>query len=111
MKEMSDRPVEAFYGSSEKNSKFRNLVNTIHSAKGATVDAVLLFLSKDSQGQNISLDDFLLKTQEDMTEAQRLLYVACSRAKHFLALAVPATVSESKIKAIMQDVDYVLKQP
>jgi len=111
MKEMSDRPVEAFYGSSEKNSKFRNLVNTIHSAKGTTVDAVLLFLSKDSQGQNISLDDFLLKTQEGMTEAQRLLYVACSRAKHFLALAVPATIPESKIKAIMQNVDYVLKQP
>lgn len=111
MKEMSERKVEEFHCSSGRNGKYRSLVNTIHSAKGVTVDAVLLFLSENSRGENISLNDFILKENDNTTEAQRLIYVACSRAKHFLALAVPVTISDSKINAIMQDVDYELIQP
>lgn len=32
-----------------------------------------------------------------MTEKQRLLYVACSRAEQFLAFAVPAEISDEDI--------------
>ncbi len=73
---------------------------TIHQVKGASVDAVLLFLSTSSQGDTISLADFPnhgSRRTQPMKEKHRLIYVACSRAKQFLALAVPDIISEDEI--------------
>lgn len=72
-------------------------VTTIHQVKGMTFDSVFLILSSDSKGQNISLNDFVLK--ETMpTEKQRLIYVAISRPKSLLCIGVPKTLSEEEIK-------------
>ena len=106
MKKMSKEAVEKFHSSDDKASVYRNYVNTIHSVKGASMDAVLLFLSEKSTGQNISLSDLPIAPITEMTEKQRLFYVACSRAKHFLAIAVPASVSIEKIKKVLNNTTY-----
>ena len=36
-----------------------------------------------------------------MTEKQRLIYVACSRASQFLALAIPGSVSDDVIERVL----------
>lgn len=110
IQQLRDTPVEKFYTSSERNGSSHLECNTIHSAKGATVDAVLLFLSENSQGQNISLSDFCKEKRAEMTEKQRLIYVACSRAKQFVALVVPSTVPEEKIRETLNGVDYVIEK-
>ncbi|MFC2657240.1 MAG: hypothetical protein ACFN1F_00320, partial [Segatella sp.] len=80
-------------------------IDTIHAVKGATLDAVLLFLSSNSKGQGISLNDFLRRTGRNMTESQRMIYVACSRATQFLALAVPKSISDETIKRALAGVE------
>lgn len=110
MKDMAVKTVEQFYMSNRKESEFRKNVDTIHSVKGATMDAVLLFLSADSKSQNISLNDFPDKPLLSMKEGQRLLYVACSRASQYLALAVPNTVADEKIAIALKGVDYQIKK-
>lgn len=105
MKEMADVPVEQYYQSNDEGSEFHKSIDTIHAVKGATFDAVLLFLSSDSRGQSISLNDFLNKDIKVMTESQRMIYVACSRASQFLALAVPNTISDQRIRKILTGVD------
>lgn len=94
----------------QRTSDFRKNVDTIHSVKGATMDAVLLFLSADSKSQNISLNDLPSKPLTTMKEGHRLIYVACSRASQFLALAVPNTVADSKIAQALKGVNYNLKK-
>ena len=80
MKNMANVPVEHFHQSRDKDSEYHKSVDTIHAVKGATLDAVLLFLSSDSRGQNISLNDFPSSEIAVMNESQRMIYVACSRA-------------------------------
>ena len=105
MKQMANVPVEQFHQSDDSQSDYYRCVSTIHSVKGATADAVLLFMSKDSRGEGVSLNDFPNHPIVEMTESQRLIYVACSRATQFLALAVPREISEATIKATLgQDV-------
>lgn len=104
MKEVGTMAVEKFYSSDDKTSVYRNFINTIHSVKGASMDAVLLFLSEKSTGQNISLSDMPTAPINEMTEKQRLIYVACSRARHFLAIAIPAPVSIGKIEKVLKDI-------
>jgi len=106
MKEMANMPVERFHSSTDNVSNYYRSVDTIHALKGATLDAVLLFLSKDSKGQNISLNDFLCKGDAPMTEKQRLIYVACSRASQFLALAVPSEVSDDVVGRVFEGVFF-----
>ncbi|MEE3463984.1 MAG: hypothetical protein VZQ27_06805, partial [Candidatus Cryptobacteroides sp.] len=101
MKEIANVPVEQFHSSTDNDSNYHRSVDTIHALKGATLDAVLLFLSKDSKGQNISLNDFIRKEDGSMTEKQRLIYVACSRASQFLAMAIPADVSDDVVERIL----------
>ena len=81
-------------------------IETIHSSKGASYGAVLLFLAKNS---TLSLNDF--KNDQPLTEKQRLLYVACSRAEQFLAFAVPADTSNSKIRRLLGVTDEQIKSP
>ena len=41
-----------------------------------------------------------------MTEKQRLIYVACSRASQFLALAVPGNVSDDVIERVLDEGEF-----
>lgn len=112
MHELSGEPVEKYYSSVEHGSQYRNVANTIHSLKGASIDAVLLFLSGDSRGNNISIHDFpttWINTFNKMSEKQSLIYVACSRAKQFLALAVPSTTNDADIDRVFHGLDYTIK--
>ena len=109
MEEMADVPVERFHQSKEKGSDYHKSIDTIHAVKGATLDAVLLFLSSDSRGQSISLNDFPQDEVRDMTEAQRMIYVACSRASQFLALAVPGSTSDEAIHAALDGIDLDIR--
>jgi len=109
MKEMANVPVEQYHQSNDKDSEYHKSIDTIHAVKGATLDAVLLFLSSDSRGQSISLNDFLNKEIKVMTESQRMIYVACSRASQFLALAVPKSITDEKIKRALDGIDIDIR--
>ena len=98
IREIADLPVEKYHQSNSKDGEYSKCVDTIHAVKGATFDAVLLFLSKDSRGESLSLRDFPIKPVAVMNESQRLIYVACSRAKQFLALAVPEFIKDNEIR-------------
>ena len=100
MRELLNENVDNYFGIVEDATDYRNNVETIHLAKGASVDAVLLFLSTDNRGANISLNLFPDQGQHvnEMTEKHRLVYVACSRAKQFLAFAVRSDVTEETIR-------------
>ena len=87
----------------------RIVFDTIHAVKGATFDAVLLFLSEDSLGQRISFNDFPRDEIVTMTEKQRLIYVACSRATQFLAFAVPTTVSDATISSTLRGIELDIR--
>ena len=109
MREMADVPVERFHQSKDKGNEYHKSIDTIHAVKGATLDAVLLFLSSDSRGQNISLNDFPQDPIRVMSEGQRMIYVACSRATQFLALAVPKSVVDNDIKRALAGVDIDIR--
>ena len=70
---------------------------------------MLLFLSDNSRGESISLRDFPSHPINHMSEGQRLIYVACSRAKQFLALAVPSNIGDAEISNTLAGVDVVIK--
>lgn len=109
MKEMENMPVERFHQSRDKSSDYHKSIDTIHAVKGATLDAVLLFLSSNSKGQGISLNDFPRRTVRNMTESQRMIYVACSRATQFLALAVPKSISDETIRRTLAGVEIDIR--
>lgn len=100
MAELLGENVDDYFGVIEDAGDYRDNVETIHMAKGASVDAVLLFLSSDNRGANISLNLFPNQGQaiNNMTEKHRLIYVACSRAKQFLAFAIRSDVTEDAIR-------------
>lgn len=109
MKEMENVPVERFHQSRDEGSDYHKSIDTIHAVKGATLDAVLLFLSANSKGQGISLNDFPRRSVRYMTESQRMIYVACSRAVNFLALAVPKSIADENIKRTLAGVDIDIR--
>lgn len=109
LKEMADVPVEQYHQSNDNGSEYYKSVDTIHAVKGATLDAVLLFMSADSRGQSISLKDFPSSPVSVMTESQRMIYVACSRARQFLALAVPRSITDEKIRRALTGVDIDIR--
>ncbi len=109
MKEMAEVAVERYHQSKDKDSEYHKNIDTIHAVKGATLDAVLLFLSADSRGQSISLNDFPRNEVRIMTESQRMIYVACSRATQFLALAVPGSTTDEAIHVALAGVDVDIR--
>lgn len=109
MKDIANMPIENYYQSCDVSSEYFKRINTIHSVKGETLDAVLLFLSPDSRGECISLNDFPSTVIRTMTEKQRLIYVACSRATQFLALAVPAQVADSDIRDALDGIEVDIR--
>ena len=108
IKEMAQNKLSDFFGCSYENNGER-LIQTIHSVKGASTDAVLLFVSESSKGKQISLNEF--NVGKNMTEKQRMIYVACSRARQFLAIAVPSTYSTNNISKMLNGINYELKAP
>lgn len=109
MKEMENVAVEKYHQSNDKRSEYHKCIDTIHAVKGASLDAVLLFLSSDSRGQSVSLNDFPRSAVRIMTESQRMLYVACSRARQFLALAVPKSIADNEIRSALIGVDIDIR--
>ena len=109
MKEMENMPVERFHQSRDKSSDYHKSFDTIHAVKGATLDAVLLFLSSNSKGQGISLNDFPRRTVRNMIESQRMIYVACSRATQFLAFAVPKSIADETIRRTLAGVNIDIR--
>lgn len=110
MKDMANVPVEQFHQSNDRRSEYHKSIDTIHSVKGATFDAVLLFLSNDSRGERISLNDFPQNKVQIMSEGQRMIYVACSRATQFLALAVPSTKTDEEIRTALDGVNVEIRK-
>lgn len=109
MKEMGNVPVERFHQSRDESSDYHKNIDTIHAVKGATLDAVLLFLSSNSKGQGISLNDFPRRAIRNMTESQRMIYVACSRATQFLAFAVPKSIADETIRRTLAGVNIDIR--
>mgnify|MGYP000218441556 CR=1 FL=1 len=109
MKEMGNVPVERFHQSGDESSDYHKNIDTIHAVKGATLDAVLLFLSSNSIGQGISLNDFPRRAIRNMTESQRMIYVACSRATQFLAFAVPKSIADETIRRTLAGVNIDIR--
>ena len=110
MRVIAELPVEQFHQSNDEGSDYHKSVDTIHGVKGASLDGVLLFLSEDSQGQRISLKEFPRRPIVEMTEKQRLIYVACSRARQYLALAVPRTITDEEIMRALSGVEIRIRR-
>jgi superfamily I DNA/RNA helicase len=71
-------------------------VSTIHKIKGKTFTSVLLVLSENSTGANISIADFI-QSAELPEEKQRMIYVALSRPECLCCIAIPDSFSEMDI--------------
>lgn len=71
-------------------------ITTIHQVKGMTLDSILIFYNEQIHKENITLED--IQPSDDFpTEKQRLIYVAMSRPKHFLAMAFPESLTNQRI--------------
>lgn len=108
IREMAQSKLSDYFGCSYENND-RRLIQTIHSVKGVSTDAVLLFVSDNSNGKQISLNEFNARTS--MSEKQRMIYVACSRARQFLAIAVPSSYSTDNISKILNGTNFEIKAP
>ena len=70
-------------------------IETIHGCKGMSLDSVLFVSSYKNSDKNSGAHwrDWFQLDEDGLTEAQRLAYVAFSRAKHLLALGIPNPTS------------------
>ena len=91
----SDVKVEKlfYYDEATNQDKY---INTIHSVKGMSLDAILVFLNKDSASKNYSTilnprysEPNLEKRNKDYEEI-RVVYVAFSRPRKLLWIAAPS---------------------
>jgi len=97
MRELRQRPVKDFFHrSSSHNANIP--ISTVHQVKGATLDALLYFFDESSRGTSVSFNDFKPSISFP-TEKQRIIYVACSRPRQFLAMAFPSRVTPGEIQA------------
>jgi len=90
-----NNPVSQYFKKATTESNLP--ITTIHQVKGMTFDSVLLILSENNAGQNISLDYFI-KPENMPTEKQRLIYVGISRPRKLLCLGVPITYTDNELK-------------
>ncbi|NPA44909.1 MAG: ATP-dependent helicase [Chlorobi bacterium] len=74
-------------------------ISTIHQVKGKTFDTILLFLNNNSKGKSISLNDYK-KPNSFPNEKKRMIYVAMSRPKYLLAIAVPSEINNKNLEKI-----------
>lgn len=109
IKVMAKSKLANYFGNDAARSRSDLAIQTIHSSKGMTTDAVLIFLSMDNSSKNISVNLFQESTK--MTEKHRLLYVACSRARQFLSLAIPMDYPDNKLGELLKGVNYEVRIP
>jgi len=95
MIELLSMSIDTYYNSNVVG-KFKIPITTIHQVKGKSFDSILYFFAENSTGQNVSFRDFV-SSQAFPTEKQRMIYVACSRPRQFLALAVPNNITDKEI--------------
>lgn len=69
-------------------------VETVHSVKGCTFEAILFMSTHDARGKGGYWENWLLEGEESM----RIGYVACSRPKHLLCWGVPRLTDEGRTK-------------
>lgn len=96
------RVIDYFHNTIRRNpSEF----STVHGIKGLTFDACLVFLNKN-HSETLSLE--LFAQCAELKERHRLLYVACSRPRQFLAFAIPKSVRKELIcKYILPNFTYI----
>lgn len=96
------RVIDYFHNNIRRNpSEF----STVHGIKGLTFDACLVFLNKN-HSETLSLE--LFEQCAELKERHRLLYVACSRPRQFLAFAIPKSVKKETInKYILPNFTYI----
>lgn len=75
-------------------------ITTIHKVKGETLDAVMLVSSTDRRGSKGGYWTEWLEPKVGEREHTRFAYVACSRAKHLLIVAVPRSNDEPGIQKL-----------
>ena len=104
MNSLLEQPINSYFGQVKDNVV---TAQTIHSAKGASVDAVLLYLHNQSGAQVISFNDIPDNSNGllEIKEKHRLIYVACSRAKQLLSIAIPSSITEEQIRRKMKGLD------
>jgi len=83
---MGDELVNGIYDYVPIRNNFRT--TTIHSVKGETLDAVMLVSHKDKKSSGGHYSHWFRDVSSD-DEHLRFAYVAFSRPRHFLVLAVP----------------------
>jgi superfamily I DNA/RNA helicase len=96
MADLKMKNVNLYFNKSA-SAKYNIPITTIHQVKGATLDAILYFFNEDSIGQSVSFKDFKQSTTFP-SEKQRMIYVACSRPKQFLAMAFPDKITDTDLK-------------
>ncbi|MBV5313944.1 MAG: ATP-dependent helicase [Prolixibacteraceae bacterium] len=84
------KTIDSFFATedvSKDESQYHT--GTIHSVKGETYDAILMFI-KDAAGNNRKYRNLLERCQNDEDrEEKRIIYVGLTRARKILVLAVP----------------------
>ncbi|MBI9019203.1 MAG: ATP-dependent helicase [Phycisphaerae bacterium] len=88
----ASNPVEDLF-SGHVTAKSDIQINTIHSVKGQTFDAIMIVSAPTKKGSNDNHWEYWLA--DPTSEAARLAYVASSRPKHLLVWAVPKGNNES----------------
>ena len=103
---MTNEQVENTFSGSNAHEVSIPIV-TIHGCKGMSLDSVLFVSSykKSDKGSGAHWRDWFYHNESGLSEAQRLAYVAFSRAKHLLALGIPnppsAPLTESDKQMLM----------
>ncbi|PAM96355.1 hypothetical protein B4N84_02725 [Flavobacterium sp. IR1] len=96
MKDLKKEAVDNYFN--KPASKKANIpITTIHQVKGSTMDAILCFFDQAANKESITFKDFS-QTNTFPSEKQRIIYVACSRPQHMLAMAFPDSISDNELK-------------
>ena len=88
-------------------------IETIHSCKGMSLDAVLFMSTYQKNGAETGAywADWFAKNQTDTEESHRLAYVAFSRARHLLMLGIPnppsSPVSDEQ-KELLKSIGFII---
>lgn len=72
---------------------------TIHKAKGAEFDTVLIYLPDEKDIDKIIIPEAILQHDENGLEEQRIVYVGISRARDNLFISVPS-LSRERVKVL-----------
>lgn len=122
LKKLTSGKAATFYTSTRyvhmatavKNLKERGQHITIHKSKGNEFDNVMLILPADDKGVFKEATELRFLLQPNLVgtgipEDNRVLYVAVSRARNFLAINIPiiSSATEQKFRSLRIDVQPV----